>query len=196
MAIYLCFIQHVMYTMKDTGKAAIVVPTGFLTAQSGIEMTIRQKMLDERMLVGVISMPSNIFANTGTNVSIIFLDKAKKHDKVILIDASKLGHDEKIGKNKKRVLEDDQMKRIIETFLAGKDVDDFAVSVKVEDMIEKKCSFSAGQYFEVKIEHVDITPEEFKAKMNGYQERLLKLFNESFNLNSKIELLMKETQLK
>ena len=196
MAIYLCFIQHVMYTMKDTGKAAIVVPTGFLTAQSGIEMTIRQKMLDERMLVGVISMPSNIFANTGTNVSVMFLDKAKKHDKVMLIDASKLGHDEKIGKNKKRVLEDDEMKRIIDTFLAGEDVEDFAVSVKVEDMVEKKCSFSAGQYFEVKIEHVDITPEEFKAKMNGYQERLLKLFNESFNLNSKIELLMKETQLK
>ena len=114
----------------------------------------------------------------------------------MLIDASKLGHDEKIGKNKKRVLDDDEMKRIIDTFLAGEDVEDFAVSVKVEDMIEKKCSFSAGQYFEVKIEHVDITPEEFTSKMNGYQERLVKLFNESIILNSKIELLMEETQLK
>ncbi len=91
---------------------------------------------------------------------------------VTLIDASKLGHDEKIGKNKKRVLEDDEMKRIIDTFLAGKDVEDFAVSVKVEDMVEKKCSFSAGQYFEVKIEHVDITPEEFKAKMDKYKNNL------------------------
>lgn len=186
MAIYLCFIQHVMYTMKDTGKAAIVVPTGFLTAQQSIEMAIRQKMLYERMLVGVISMPSNIFANTGTNVSVMFLDKAKKHDKVMLIDASKLGHDEKIGKNKKRVLEDDEMKRIIDTFLAGEDVDDFAVSVKVEDMVEKKYSFSAGQYFEVKIEHVDITPEEFKKKIDGYISNLNKYFSEEKRLEEEI----------
>ena len=144
------------------------------------------------MLVGVISMPSNIFANTGTNVSVMFLDKAKKHDKVMLIDASKLGHDEKIGKNKKRVLEDDEMKRIIDTFLAGEDVEDFAVSVKVEDMVEKKYSFSAGQYFEVKIEHIDITPEEFKVKMNGYQETLAKLFAKSKMLEQEISAIFKE----
>lgn len=192
MAIYLCFIQHVMYTMKDNGKAAIVVPTGFLTAQSSIEMTIRQKMLEEKMLVGVISMPANIFANTGTNVSVIFLDKAKKHDDVILIDASKLGHDEKVGKNKKRVLEDEEMIKIINTFLAKEDVEDFAVVVKVNDMTEKKYSFSAGQYFEVKIEHVDITQEEFQERMDGYKKRLGKLFEESSALSSSIKKQMEK----
>ena len=67
MAIYLCFIQHILYSLKDGGKAAIVVPTGFLTAQAGIEKTIRQQIIDNKWLRGVISMPSNIFANTGTN---------------------------------------------------------------------------------------------------------------------------------
>ncbi len=42
------------------------------------------------MLAGVLSMPSNIFATTGTNVSILFLDKTNK-EKVVLIDASNLG---------------------------------------------------------------------------------------------------------
>jgi type I restriction enzyme M protein len=37
MSIYLLFIQHIMYSLSDTGKAAVVVPTGFITAQSGIE---------------------------------------------------------------------------------------------------------------------------------------------------------------
>lgn len=73
MAIYLLFIQHIMYCMKDNGKAAIVVPTGFLTAKSKIEYAIRQRMVDKHIIKGVISMPSNIFANTGTNVSILFL---------------------------------------------------------------------------------------------------------------------------
>jgi type I restriction enzyme M protein len=72
MAIYLCFIQHILYSLKDGGKAAIVVPTGFLTAQAGIEKTIRQQIIDNKWLRGVISMPSNIFANTGTNIVLYY----------------------------------------------------------------------------------------------------------------------------
>lgn len=45
MAIYLCFIQHILWSLKENGKAAIVVPTGFITAQSGIEKKVRQKSL-------------------------------------------------------------------------------------------------------------------------------------------------------
>src|SRR5690606_26730437 len=75
MAIYLMFIQHIMYSLSENGKAAIVLPTGFITAQSGIEKKIRQAMIERGWLRGVVSMPSNIFASTGTNVSVVFLDK-------------------------------------------------------------------------------------------------------------------------
>ena len=186
MAIYLMFIQHVLYTMKDNGKAAIVVPTGFLTAQSGIEQTLRRVMIEEKMVKGVISMPSNIFANTGTNVSVMFLDKGNKDEKVVLMDASKLGHDEKIGKNKKRVLDPDEMKKIIDTFLEKKEVEDFSVLVPFDDFRDKNWSFSAGQYFEVKIEHVDITPEAFKEKMKTHTSVLSDLFNKGRELENSI----------
>ena len=53
------------------------------------------------MLGGVVSMPSNIFTTTGTNVSIIFIDASNKED-VILIDASNLGKTVKDGKNQKQ----------------------------------------------------------------------------------------------
>ena len=57
----------------------MVVPTGFLTAQSGIEKRIRQKLVDEKMLRGVVAMPSNIFATTGTNVSISIFRQDQRH---------------------------------------------------------------------------------------------------------------------
>jgi len=50
MAIYLLFIQHILYSLNDTGKAAIVVPTGFITAQSGIEKRIRERIVDRNWL--------------------------------------------------------------------------------------------------------------------------------------------------
>ena len=51
------------------------------------------KIVQDKILTGIINMPSNIFANTGTNVSILFLDKNKSSE-VIMIDGSKLGYEE------------------------------------------------------------------------------------------------------
>lgn len=72
MAIYTCFIQHVINSLKKTGKGAIVIPTGFITAKSGIENKILHKIVDDKIVYGCVSMPSNVFANTGTNVSVLF----------------------------------------------------------------------------------------------------------------------------
>lgn len=187
MAIYLLFIQHIIYSLAPKGKAAIVVPTGFLTAGSGIPKKIREYLVKGRMLRGVISMPSNIFATTGTNVSILFLDRENKDGNVILMDASKLGTKEKVdGKNQRTVLSDDEITRIIETFNAGKAEEDFCVAVSYADIEAKKLSFSAGQYFEVKIEYVELTPEQFTEKMNGFTAQLDEMFAESRRLEDEI----------
>lgn len=187
MEIYLMFLQHVLYSLKEDGKAAIVVPTGFITAQNGIEPIIRKEMVDKKILKGVISMPSNIFANTGTNVSVIFLDKANQSDDVILIDASKLGEKVKEGKNKKTVLRDFEVEKIIDTFINQTVADDFSVKVTYDQIKEKNCSFSAGQYFEVKIDYVELTPDEFAQKMAAYSANLNKLFSKGKELEISIK---------
>ena len=115
MEIYLCFFQHLLYSLKDTGKGAIVVPTGFITAKSGIAFKIRKHLVDNKILKGVVSMPSNVFANTGTNVSVVFIDK-NKTEKPVFIDASKLGETIKIGKNQKTNLRSDEIAQIVDTF--------------------------------------------------------------------------------
>jgi type I restriction enzyme M protein len=186
MAIYLLFLQHIMFSLKENGKAAIVVPTGFITAQSGIDRKIREKMVEDNMLAGVVSMPSNIFATTGTNVSVIFLDKQNKGD-VVLIDASNLGTTVKEGKNQKTLLSAAEEDQIIDTFNKKEAVDDFSVVVSYEDIKAKNYSLSAGQYFEVKIDYVDITHEEFTAKLKGFENNLKGLFAESKVLEKEIE---------
>ena len=190
MAIYLMFIQHIMHSLKENGKAAIVVPTGFITAQSGIDKKIRQKLIDEKMLAGVVSMPSNIFANTGTNVSILFIDKTNEGD-VVLIDASNLGETIKDGKNQKTILTHDEEDQIIHTFNNKAVVDDFSVVVSYEDIATKNYSISAGQYFEVKIKYEDITMQEFNTKLSEIKSDLSNLFKESRDLEQEIELSLK-----
>jgi type I restriction enzyme M protein len=187
MAIYPLFIQHIMFSLSAKGKAAIVVPTGFITAQSSIEKKIRERLVEQKMLRGVVSMPSNIFATTGTNVSILFLDKANTKGDIVLMDASKLGTTVKEGKNQKTLLSEDEEKSIINTFNKHEAVEDFTVVVSYEQIKEKNYSFSAGQYFEVKIEYTDITPAEFETKMNEFKSNLDSLFADSKSLENEIQ---------
>lgn len=186
MAIYTCFIQHVVNSLKKNGKGAIVVPTGFLTAKSSVEGKVLKKLVDEHIIYGAISMPSNVFANTGTNVSVLFFDNSKTADKVVLIDASKMGEEYKDGNNQKRRLRDFEIDKIVETFLNKEAVEDFSVAVTYDEIIAKKYSLSAGQYFDVKIEYVELSQDEFAERMLAYQTKLQAYFNEGAKLQGEI----------
>jgi len=187
MEIYACFIQHMINSLKEgKGKGAIVVPTGFITAKSGIKKKILEKVVDERIIFGCVSMPSNVFATTGTNVSVLFFDKSKKADKVVLIDASKLGEEYKDGNTQRTRLLDSEIDQIVDTFNNRQAVDDFSVVVSYDEIKEKGYSLSAGQYFDVKIEYVDITEEEFKARMTQFENELKGMFEEGKELEDNI----------
>lgn len=187
MSIYLCFLQHVINSLKDNvGKGAIVVPTGFITSKQKIEQNILKKVVDEKIVYGCISMPSNVFATTGTNVSVLFFDKSEKHDKVILIDASKLGEEYKEGNNQKRRLLPEEIDLIVDTFNNQKSIEDFSVAVSYDEIKEKGYYLSAGQYFDIKIDYVDITAEEFNTRMTEYKNKLTELFDESHRLEGEI----------
>ncbi len=186
MAIYTCFIQHVLNSLKDSGKGAVVIPTGFITAKSGIEKKILQKIVDEHWVYGCISMPSNVFANTGTNVSVLFFDKSATTDKVVLIDASKLGEDYKEDNLQKHRLTPDEIDLIVKTFRDREPVEDLAVAVTYDEIKEKGYSLSAGQYFDIKIDYVDISEEEFNKRMTTYKTELQSMFNESHELENEI----------
>lgn len=190
MAIYELFIQHIIYSLKENGKAAVVVPTGFLTAQTGIDKKIREKLVEKNWLAGVVSMPSNIFATTGTNVSVVFIDKGRAEDQeeVFLVDASKLGSKVKEDNGtQKTVLSNSEEQQIIDSFVNKEAIEDFSIAVKLVDVKARNYSLSAGQYFPVKIEYMKMTPEEFTEKMVFYQDKLDELFNKGKELEDDIK---------
>jgi type I restriction enzyme M protein len=191
MSIYLLFIQHIMFSLSDTGKAAIVVPSGFITAQKGIEKKIREQLVANNWLYGVASMPSSIFATTTTNVSVIFLDKNADSKNIVFMDASKLGETIKEGKNQRTVLTPVEENRIIEIFNNKTSVESLSVVVTKEEIAAKNYSFSAGQYFEVKIEYIDITADEFTEKIQTIEENLSNLFTQGNFLDQKIQKQLK-----
>lgn len=191
MEIYICFIQHVINSLNKNGKGAIVVPTGFVTAKKGIKNKILKEIVDKHIVYGCVSMPSNVFATTDTNVSVLFFDNSRSSDKIILIDASRLGEEYKEGNNQKRRLRNFEIDQIVNTFLNKESVDNFSVVVSHDEIAKKKYALSAGQYFDVKIDYVEITQEEFEGQMSEFVEQLHVFFKKSNDLQ--VEIL---TQLK
>jgi len=185
MAIYLLFLQHIIHSLDKSGRAAVVVPTGFITAQTGIESNIRKYLVDNKMLGGVISMPSNIFATTGTNVSILFIDTTNQNE-IVLIDASNLGEKVREGKNQKTLLSHEDERLIIGTFNEKRTVEKLSIVVSYDQIAAKGYSFSAGQYFEAKTEYVDLSRREFGAKVDEFSDRLEALYRESRHLETAI----------
>lgn len=186
MKIFLCFIQHLLNSLSAKGKGSIVVPTGFITAKQSIEGKILQRIVDQHIVYGCVSMPSNVFATTGTNVSVLFFDNSRKADKVILIDASKLGEEYKDGNNQRKRLRDFEIQKIVDTFLDRKAEDGFSVVVSHDEIKAKGYTLSAGQYFDVKIEYVPITADEFAEKIAGFKSRLAELNAKGAELDKEI----------
>lgn len=177
MAIYLMFIQHILFSLKDNGKAAIVVPTGFLTAQSGIEKKIREYIINNNWLDGVISMPSNIFATTGTNVSILFINKNRNSNNVFLMDASGLGTKVKDGKNQKTILSSNEINLIQECFINKEEKKNLSVITTIEEIRKHNYALSAGHFFKTEIDYVNISDVEFKTLIDTYKNNLTYYFS-------------------
>ncbi len=193
MPIYTLFFQHCLNMLSPKGKGAIVVPTGFISAKSGVENKIVRYLVDERLVYGVVCMPSQVFANTGTNVSIIFFkktpdenEKTPSADKVVLIDASKLGEEYTENKNKKTRLREDDIKLILETFQNKTQKSDFCALVSFDEIIEKNYSLNPGQYFTIEDTSEKISQAEFENLMQQYSSELTSLFDESYSLQQEI----------
>lgn len=168
MPIYLCFIQHVLWVLNDTGKAAIVVPAGFLSIKGGIEEKIRKRIVSNGWLSGVIIMPRNTFANTATKVAVLFIDKSKWHQKATLMDASELGTLTKIAKNKRVILSEDDITSIVEGFF-DKD-SSLAAIAPLSEIALNGYSFIPGQYMEMKNYQKFLSKEEFRDKTLRFEE--------------------------
>lgn len=144
----------------------------------------------------MVSMPSNIFGKTGTSVSVLFIDKegADTRKGAILIDASKLGEDKKVEGKKRHVLSDADEQLIIDTFKKHESTDELAALAIYDDMADKDFSFSAKQYFDVKLNYVEITEEEYHARIADFSQRYADMRKKGSALDDTIESIVKKIQ--
>lgn len=189
MPIYLCFIQHIMASLSDKGKAAIVVPAGFVSAASGIPKMLREELIKNNWLTGVIHMPPHIFANTGTSVSILFLDRAKTDDKVMMMDASKLGSKVSLDDGQRTLFDVSEKEKIINFFKGRVEEAEFSVLVDKSDIEGNGFGFQTGHYVEIIDEKIAV---DIDGELSIVKSALMKELERNQTLNHKVINILKE----
>lgn len=153
---------HVLKSLGSNGKAGIVMPHGVLF-RGNSEETIRLKILEKRYIKAIVSLPANLFYGTGIPACIVIIDKegAENREGIFLIDASR-GF--KKDGNKNRLREQD-IEKIVQTFIQGEDVKGYARFVRYTDILEQNGgNLNVPRYIQ-KID--DTLPQNISAHLKG-----------------------------
>ncbi len=137
------FLLHIIKSLKDTGKGAVILPHGVLF-RGNAEGVIRKNLLLKGYIKGVIGLAPNLFYGTSIPACVIILDKenARTRKGVFMIDASK---DFKKDGNKNR-LRDQDVQKMIDTFNALKEIPYYSKMVSLEEISANDYNLNIPRY--------------------------------------------------
>ena len=149
----LAFTMHMLSWLSTIGTAAIVEFPGVLY-RGGAEQKIRKYLIDNNYVDAVIQLPSNLFFGTTIATCIIVLKKSKTDNAVLFIDASA----EFVHVGNKNKLSEANREKILDAYVARRDIDHFARLVPNKDIAENEYNIAVSSYVEQnnETEKVDI----------------------------------------
>lgn len=137
------FVQHAIASLKDTGRAAIVVPTGALFREA-MDGRIRKNLIKDDIIEGIISLPP-VFSSTGINVAVMIFNKNKSESikgKIQFIKAEELGKKEK----RSVVLSQEEIDKIVNAYIDKKEEESFSRLVYIREIEDNNYNLNVGRY--------------------------------------------------
>ena len=162
------FILHMIASMAATdGRAGVVVPHGVLFRGSS-EGKIRQRLIEENLLEGVVGLPANLFFGTGIPAALLFFNQVKNDNKVFFIDASR---DYEEGKNQNRLRSQD-IEKIVQTWKNRQNVAKYAYLASVDEIRENDFNLNIPLYVDTFEEEEEIDIAAVQQEIDGLEKEL------------------------
>ncbi|WP_232510545.1 type I restriction-modification system subunit M [Mesomycoplasma dispar] len=175
----LAFIMHMNYVLANNGVAVIVCFPGVLY-RDGVEKQIREYLVSSS-IDAVINLPNNLFYGTTIATSILVLNKAKKSDNIIFIDASEQFYKDR-NKNK---LTKENIDFIVDIYKNRKEIQNISKIATIDEIVENEYNLSVSKYViktqedEVKdIAELNRKIEEIVAKNDEYRQKINEFIRE------------------
>lgn len=146
------WLQHIHASLKDKGRAAVVLDTGAASRGSGSqgdnkEKSIRKWFIERDLIEAVILLPDNLFYNTPSPGIIVVLNGTKtkgRERRVLMINASR-----EFEKGRpKNFLTDSSVERIADAVRQGKDISYFARIISFDEIAKTDFNLSPSRFIE------------------------------------------------
>ena len=181
------WIQHMIHHLAPKGKIGLVLANGALSTQSSGEGEIRQRIIEDDLIEGIVALPTQLFYSVTIPVTLWFISKDKpQKGKTLFIDARNLGH---MVDRKHRDFSDEDIAKIADTFAAfqeGKLEDEkgFCAVANLEDIEKQDYILTPGRYVGIAEQEDDGEP--FEEKMARLTAELSEMFEKSHELEEEI----------
>ncbi|PRT78103.1 type I restriction-modification system subunit M [Streptococcus anginosus] len=182
------WIQHMIHHMDPSnGKIGLVLANGSLSSTTKGEGDIRQKIIEDDLIEGIIALPSNLFYSVTIPACLWFISKNKKQKgKTVFIDARNMGE---MVDRKHRDFSDEDIKKLADTFEAFQngeleDVKGFCAVVNTSEIAKQDYILTPGRYVGIAEQEDDGEP--FEEKMDRLTSELSELFAKSHELEGEI----------
>lgn len=171
------WLQHILASLKDDGRAAVVLDTNVVNRGSGAkshrERDIRREVVDAGLVSGVVLLPENLFYNTGAPAVLLVLDKSRpRGDAIRLVNASRLFE----KGQPKSYLGDDHIALIARTFQSDEDVPGLATTLPLATIQRLDYDLSPNRHITV---DVDIPALALPEALDGARRSMSSLSNAS-----------------
>jgi type I restriction enzyme M protein len=162
------FISHMVEIMNEQdGRVGVVVPHGCLF-RGGSEGLIRQRLIEENLLDGVIGLPANLFFGVGIPAALMFFRRNKTDSNVFFIDASREYAE---GKNQNK-LRDEDLTKIVATWRARQNVPKYAYLATPDDLKVNDHNLNIPLYVDTFEEEAAIDLDAVQAEMARIEAEL------------------------
>jgi len=180
------FIQHMFSQLNDKGQAAIICSQGVLF-RGGEEVKIREGMINEDIIEGIIALPVKLFFGTGIPGCVLLLNKKKpekRKNKIIFIYAAK-----EFLEDKRNRLRDEDINKIVKHFKDFKDDERYCHVADFDELKENEFNLNVPRY-------VDISEPEEEIDIQQTIDELKKLDKEREKIEAKVTVDLKELGFK
>lgn len=175
------FILHMINSINDNGRMAIIVPNGVLF-RGGSEREIRKNLIEKNLIDGVISLPEKLLFGTSIPIAIIIFKKDKIGNDIKFIDAS----NEYVAEKNLNYLSKNNIEKIVEAYQDENKNNNFIHRATINEIRENEYNLNISRYIVEAEKNEDIDLEKLIEERNDLKNELCKLENEMKNYLKKL----------
>ena len=161
------FIQHMLKSLADDGRMAVVLPHGALF-RGASEGLIRKGILEDNLIEAVIGLPENLFYGVSIPATIVVFKKNRKNNDILFIEASR---EYEKGKNQNKLLKEN-IDKIFDTYINRKEIDKYSHLATIDEIRENEYNLNIKRYVDTYEPEPEVDIKETKRRIEETNKEL------------------------